>query len=262
MDFIPNAGVAYNCLHTTHGFSQYSRAYVITNEDLRYSLQFMPKETNRALTVVGSGDHPLFASLYGAKHVDTFDISYNAKCVMDIKVAALQNGLDLFEYEQMLYELFYCRDITGLKNIDKISGKLPSVEYKYLCNMKKVSLFHQGANPQRYARFLPNKQEYDKLKGIVKKTYRFILSDIKDLNTKLTEPYDFIHVSNIFDYVQKNESFDVLLSLLKLVKPKGRILIHNQMVWSGPSCHKIAETFGNWRHIKEKDNINILERIR
>lgn len=261
MKFIPDCGIAYNCL-IKGGFSQYSRAYVITNEDLRYSMQFMPKECNRALTVVGSGDHPLFASLYGAKHVDTFDISYNAKCIMDIKVAALQTGLDLFDYEQMLYELFYCRDITGLKNIDKISEKLPSIEYEYLCRMKKVSLFHQGANPQLYSRFLPNKQEYSKMKEIVKESYRFVMSDIKNLSAEITKTYDFVHVSNIFDYVPRDESFDVLSSLLKLVNPNGRILVHNQMVWSGPSCRKIAETFNNWRHIQEKDNINILERLR
>ena len=261
MDFVPDSNIAHDCLHTC-GFSQYSRAYVITNEDLRYSLKFMPKEANRALTVVGSGDHPLFCSLFGARHVDTFDISYNAKCIMDIKVAALQSGLDLFDYEQMLYELFYCRDITGLKNIDKISKMLPAEEYKYLCDMKKVSLFHQGANPQLYARFLPNKQEYGKLKDIVQKPYTFIKSDIKQIGSKLTQCYDFIHVSNIFDYVPRDKGFDVLASLLKLVNPKGRILVHNQLVWSGPSCHKIAETFDNWRHIKEKDGINILERIR
>ena len=95
MDFVPNSNIAYNCLRKGV-FSQYSRAYVITNEDLRYSLQFMPKETNRALTVAASGDHPLFCSLYGAKYVDTFDISYNAKCVMDIKVAALRNNFDFY----------------------------------------------------------------------------------------------------------------------------------------------------------------------
>ena len=219
MDFVPDSNVARDCVNKV-GFSLYSRAYVITNEDLRYSMQFMPDECNRALTVVGSGDHPLFCSLYGAKHVDTFDISYNAKCIMDIKVSALWSDFDLFDYEQMLYELFYCRDITGLKNIDKISKFLPVEEYNYLCNMKKISLFHQGANPKQYERFLPNTQEYDKLKATVKEHYHFILSDIKDLDVNLTEHYDFIHVSNIFDYVPRDKGFDVLASLLKLVKER------------------------------------------
>lgn len=261
MDFVPDSSVAYECLDRS-GFSKYSRAYVITNEDLRYSMQFMPDACNRALTVVGSGDHPLFCSLYGAKYVDTFDISYNAKCIMDIKVAALWNNFDLFDYEQMLYELYYCRDITGLRNIDKISKFLPTKEYDYLCSMKKISLFHQGVNPKRYERFLPNKQEYDKLKETVKEHYSFVISDIKDLGTNLTEHYDFIHVSNIFDHVPSDKSFDVLFSLMKLVNPKGRILMHNQFVLSGPLCRRITEKFNNWRYIKEKDNISILERIR
>ena len=261
MDFVPDSNVARDCV-TKVGFSLYSRAYVITNEDLRYSMQFIPKGCNRALTVAGSGDHPLFCSLYGAKHVDAFDISYNAKCIMDIKVSALRNDFDLFDYEQMLYELFYCRDITGLRNIDKISKFLPVEEYNYLCSMKKISLFHQGVNPQRYERFLPTGQEYNKLKDIVKKSYRFILSDIKDLTTKLTEPYDFIHVSNIFDRIPRNEGLNILSSLLKHVNPKGRILIHKQIGGAEYWCQDIVRALDNWHHIKEKDGINILERQR
>ena len=128
--------------------------------------------------------------------------------------------------------------------------------------MKKISLFHQGVNPQQYERFLPNGQEYNKLKDIVKKSYRFILSDIKDLTTKLTEPYDFIHVSNIFDRISRNDGLNILVSLLKHVNPKGRILIHKQIGGVEYWCQDIVRVLDNWRHIKEKDNINILERIR
>ena len=78
MDFVPDCDVANKTIRCGE-FSRYSEAYVITNEDLRESMGFMPKKCNHALTVAASGDHPLFASLYGAKHVDTFDISYNAK---------------------------------------------------------------------------------------------------------------------------------------------------------------------------------------
>ena len=102
-------------------FSEYSPAYVVTNESLTTSMYWMPKNCNSALTVAASGDHPFWCSLFGIKHVDTFDISYNAKCIMDIKTAAL-GCLDYFQYIKLLENLNKCRDVTNvpyMKNILK-----------------------------------------------------------------------------------------------------------------------------------------------
>jgi hypothetical protein len=128
--------------------------------------------------------------------------------------------------------------------------------------MKKISLFHQGANPQRYECFLPNAQEYKKLQDIVKEPYNFVFSDIKWLSARLTDTYDFVHVSNIFDRIPRDNSFDVLMSLLKLVNKNGRILLHNQSVSADTYCKAVERISDNWRYIKEKDNLHIMERIR
>ena len=103
MDFTPDVCMAKRSCDGD-GFSAYSRAYINTNEKLRLSMKYMPKNCNKALVCTASGDHALFASLYGAERVDVFDVSYNAKCIIDMKVAAL-NCLNREEYSEFLDDL-------------------------------------------------------------------------------------------------------------------------------------------------------------
>ena len=67
--------------------------------------------------------------------------------------------------------------------------------------------------------------EYQKLQGIVNKPCNFIMSDIANLGAYLTEEYDFIHLSNIFDYISKQDRFDILEPLLNHVNVGGRVVI-------------------------------------
>ena len=274
MDFIPDSNIAREAIRYSD-FSRYSQAYVVTNEDLRYSMGFMPKGTNRALTVAASGDHPLFASLYGAKYVDTFDISYNAKCIMDIKVAALGfMGCDT--YKNLLDDLYWAYDIQKIKKIKKIAKELPSAEFGYLCEMQGQHLFNAGADPFSFHQEkLPTKQEYRKLRKIVKKTYNFIMCDVGHLSDHLTEPYDFIHLSNVLDYVPMHKHTNTIVPLLKYVNAGGCILmldenrlIHEQRYGFqyGPttaySCETVVRICNGWRFIKADNCLNILERTR
>ena len=275
MDFVPNCDMAREAVRFGDIFSRYSPAYVITNEDLRESMSLMPKQTNRALIVAASGDHPLFASLYGAKHVDTFDISYNAKCIMDIKVAAL-GVMRCDSYKYLLNDLYWNTDIKQVPKIKKISKKLPDAEFEYLCNMKGQLLFNHGLEPLSFhEEKFPTKQEYKKLRKLVKNPYHFIMTDIEKLSNHLTETYDFIHLSNVLDYVSMYKYTNVITSLLEHVNVGGRILmleenrlIHEQKYGFqyGPtsvySCETITRIFNSWRFIKADNCINILERVR
>lgn len=207
-------------------YDENSAAYIVTNEYLRRTItDLMPENCNRVLTVAASGDHPLFCSLYGAKYVDTFDISRNAKCVMDIKTAAIQ-CLNRSKYLDLLENLWWTNDVATVPDMDKISKMLPQNEFEYLCSMKGQRLFNRGSweghsNPE-----LPTDAEYQKLQNIIKQNYNFIRTDIAQLSTYLTQGYDFIHVSNIFDYVYKaKDRIDMLCSLLKYVNVGGRICI-------------------------------------
>ncbi|MBR5904599.1 MAG: hypothetical protein IKZ49_03645 [Alphaproteobacteria bacterium] len=265
-------------------FETYSIAYVVTNENLRQLPQLMPKKHESVLSVVGSGDHPLWFSLYGAKHIDTFDISYNAKILMDIKVAAL-SCLNWCEYNRLLedfYEInwFPCEHISSIKNMDKILPKLPETESEYIKALDNAKIFRTYCSPKK-SESLPTFFEYLKLRIKVKKPYNFYLTDIKNLSNFITTSYDVIHLSNILDYVPAKEHKDIILPLLNHVNPDGRIIAHNlqydmdegYLNYFGASAKEIADSLDNWKYIQKtikepntniilKNGTHILERIR
>ena len=227
MDFVPDVDEAKRFVHSYGFFSNYSAAYVITNEFLHDSMLYMPKKCGRALVTAASGDHPLFCSLYGAKHVDTFDISYNAKCIMDIKVAAIK-GLNYSEYIDLLCNLYDCRDVTRVPNMDKISKHLSDIEFKYMCSMFGYALFSNRQLCDKNDKFLISQQDYENLQKVVKSPYNFKMTDIGRLRTHLTESYDFIHLSNILDYVEGAVyKFRIVSRLFNHVNVGGRIISAN-----------------------------------
>ena len=273
MEFVPDASSA-KLYWLSEDFHTYTRAYINTNENLHISMEYMPKNCKRALVVAASGDHPLFCSLYGAECVDAFDISYNAKCLMDIKVAAL-SCLNRDQYSDLLDDLHVKNDICDVCYMQEISKKLSPQQYKYLCEMEDYPVFQRGRRADIFGyndsggRVL-SVAEYQKLQEIVKEPYNFILTDIADLSTHLTGTYDFMHFSNIFDYILKQKRFDVLEPLLNHVNVGGRIVIQhmgkrNRNVWKVspiPIKTIFSDVFWDWRFKKCKNRISVLERGR
>ncbi len=238
MDFVPNIEVAKNCVRLDK-FSPYSPAYVITNEDLRQSMQFVPKNCNRALVTAASGDHPLFCSLYGARQVDTFDISYNAKCIMDIKTAALK-CMGHVAYIELLKNLRLCQNIQHVPDMEYISKMIPKIEWEYMCSMAGSQIFSNGIVIKDDNTHLVNYKEYKKLQKIVKGRYNFIMSDIANLSGHLTGTYDFIHLSNILDYRHTiSARLYTIFPLLKHVKVGGRIVCYNLVGLNWEDVHPI-----------------------
>lgn len=268
MDFVPDYDLARKQVHNNL-FNTYTSAYVVTNEELRTSMGFIPKKCENALVVAASGDHPLFCSLYGAKHVDTFDVSYNAKCLMDIKVAAL-NCLDYLDYGQFLEELrASCKsssiNITNVKYMDKILQKLPKAESDYIRVLNEEPLFSRGPSPIESG-VLPTFTEYCKMRKKIVKPYDFFLTNVYGLEKYLKKTYDFIHLSNIFDYVAEGHYEEILLPLMQHMNLGGRILIENfDDEYSFGLDYvetKILSAFDNNFRLKRNQYAHILERTR
>lgn len=288
MDFVPDYEKAqqqseeYDTNYNV--FGTYARAYVITNENLRQLPQLMPRNRENILTVVGSGDHPLWFSLYGAKNIDTFDVSYNAKMIMDIKVAAL-SCLSWHSYKRLLDDLYestwypFVR-ISGIKNMCKILPKLPSTESEYIKLLGMTKIFRPYCRPKE-SKTLPTFLEYMKLHIKVKESYNFYMTDIRNLGNCLKKSYDVIHLSNILDYVPTSEHKNVILPLLNHVNPGGRIIAHNMNFdtfkgyfnYFGDTAKEIADSLDNWKYIQKtlakpgsimvlSDGTHILERVR
>ena len=268
MDFVPDYNLARQRVRDEY-FNMYTGAYVVTNEELRKSMCFVPEICKNALVVAASGDHPLFCSLYGAQHVDTFDISYNAKCMMDIKVAAL-NSLDYLDYRCFLGDLYTeCRsssiNITNVKNMDKILQMLPKTESDYIRVLKNEPLFSRGPNPTSMGA-LPTFFEYCTLRKKIIKPYNFFLAGIFKLEKHLEKHYDFVHLSNIFDYVSEGYYADLLLPLMKHLNPGGRIVLENFDDDCGFGLdymeRKILSMVDNSFALKKSKYLHILERVR
>ncbi len=205
-------------------YDEKSHAHITTNEDLRMALgSFMPKDCNRALTVVGSGNHPLFCSLYGAKYIDTFDITQNAKLIMDIKTAAI-GLLNRDEYARMLENLWWRDDALNAPFMDKVSSKLPFEEYEYLCSMRGTRLFNKDTWDGRDSKYLPSDFEYKQLQKIIKEPYNFIQTDIVNLSACLSQSYDFIHLSNI---INLESHWNIVQPLLKRLNVGGRLVSYS-----------------------------------
>ena len=236
MDFVPDIEVAKNCVRLDK-FSPYSPAYVITNEDLRQSMRLVPENCNRALVTAASGDHPLWCSLYGAKHVDTFDISYNAKCIMDIKTAALK-CMGHIAYIDLLKNLRLCQNVQHVPDMEYISKMIPKTEWEYMCSMAGSQIFSNGIVIKDDNSHLVDDREYKKLQKIVKGRYNFIMSDIANLSGHLTGTYDFIHLSNILDYRHTiSDRLYTIFPLLKHVKVGGRIVCYNLVGMNWEEMH-------------------------
>jgi hypothetical protein len=254
----------YSISSTT--FSDDNAAFIMTNENLRCAMKNMPSKTDRALTVAASGDHPLWCSLYGAKHVDTFDITFSAKCIMDIKVAAL-SCLNRDEYRALLEDLYAQEMGWNVFFQEKMLKKLPIDDLKHIFKNRKRGLFIKGAIDEYR---LPTVEEYEKLQKIVKKTYRFFHTDIKFLGYELKESYDFIHLSNIFEHMKiiRDQQQTIIMSLMEHVNVGGRILFQNLIFapWEKPPvpehlCSSHGDT--DWRFIQKPcDMLTILERVR
>lgn len=213
---MPNVTDAKKYLSGMAGFTAYSSAYVMTNEELRHALKDISSNTKNALTVVGSGDHPMFTKLYGAKDIDTFDISYNAKLVMDIKTTAL-SVLDYPEYCRLLVEMAKV-DVKNVKSLPLIADLLPNDEKLYLQQMKDFFIFRHEKSPEKN-KALPTKNEFIQMRKTITKPFNFIWTDVCDLHKKLTKKYDFIHLSNVFDYLPIGTSVDVLYRLCHYTNP-------------------------------------------
>ena len=279
MDFIPDYKIAQdNFSDEGNGnFGTYSMAYTVTNEDLRKTMQFIPKKCDNALVVAASGDHPLFCSLYGAKHVDTFDVSYNAKCLMDIKVEAIKK-LGYISYLKFLKDIYMLKvkpfcTMKTVKHMPEILEKLPKIESEYIYALHDKALFSRGAHPISAAS-RPSILEYYRMRAKVTELYNFIMTDACNLSVYLDKSYDFIHLSNIFDYIPGGEHGKIITDLMKHVNVGGRIV--TQCVNDGYdemfcfSLFLISKRYKNWKFEKKfietksvfQNGVWVLERVR
>lgn len=223
-------------------FYKYSSVYPFTTENLTGTFNNFDFKDKRVLTVCGSGDHILNAILFGAKSVDSFDISIYPYMYFNLKKAAIK----ALSYEEFI-EYFYLRNgfseekdkfpnAMNIKYYWKISQYLdPHTKFfwdsLYLefdgFEIRTSELFSDDIGLEKEV-ILSNpyldKENYYKLRNMIDKCLvRFINTDVKELKNKTKKSYDFIHLSNIASYISFCEDTEVN-EMEKLYKYKEMVM--------------------------------------
>ena len=176
---------------------QYGPAYPRTNEPLQMELGMAAPDGKRVLTVAASGDQPMMYAACGAKHVDTFDLTYNARAVMDLKCAAVRE-MDFGRYRHLLDCLDYICEWPDHRHqfqqiIDTMSTDTRSI-------ISKVPVGNWCTGDGMGTRFPRNEYSYNLMRNAIKKPFNFIWADLANLHNFLEPGYDIINLSNIFGH--------------------------------------------------------------
>ena len=234
------------------GFSSFSPAYVVTNEDLRWVSSVTKDKTKKVLTVTGSGDQALFYALNGATEIDTFDISFCAKVISDIKTSAIQKIPYKF-YTKLLCDLHETKQISSVPFIKEIITNVPTDSAQFLKQMDRYNIFSNGIPPDMYQDLMLTEQEFKLLQSKISKPFNFIWSDIGNIYSNLKKTYDFINLSNIFEYKQPEENIKTLENLSKYINPGGFIIAQTGRIGIRKNKHMFEEAskrFSDWANIK------------
>lgn len=271
-DYIPLSDGS-NTYNKFKSFSQYSPAYVITNEDIRWVSGLTANEAKKVLTVTGSGDQPIFYSINGATEIDMFDISFCAKIIADIKTVALQK-LNRPDYIQLLNDLHTSRDIASIANMRPIISALPKDSQQFITQMNDCDIFSNGLSAKYYPEFIPTQEEFKIMKEKISKPFNFIWSNLDSLHHHLTKEYDIINLSNILEYMNEEQIHKSLISLKKHIRPEGYIIAQTGS-WgihrNRQAFYEASQKFHTWAKIgyiqKDKTNANsemiaVLQRTR
>jgi len=210
-------------------YNKYTPQIVTTNELYQiYELQNHIKPGAKVLTVSASGEQPLFAKLYGADYVLTFDISYNAYLLTSLKIATIQTFEKHTDYEHFMGNLGgYCKPGMLLRapKMYNVLSHLDNITKNHMSGMDYLGMpVLLGDSSCQYYTIRQN--DYDKLRQLVKKPFPFIWTDIDALDKKLgDDDFDIIYYSNILDFANPEKTRTVLENTKKHLKPNGKLFL-------------------------------------
>jgi hypothetical protein len=236
-------------------FGAYSPAYVTTNEDWRFAMQELNPRDKSVLTVMGSGDQAIAFAVSGAKLVDTFDISYFARVMMDIKSAAIQT-MNHEEYSEFINNLYDTKSLNELDGYKKIEPICPKSSLTVTRQMRGYKIFNHGLGASR--EYMPTPTEYQAAQEIIHTPVNFIWSDLDNLHTHLKKKYDIIYLSNIFEYfATAPEITAVLNKLMSHLNINGQIMMYTSWIHTNTSAIIVnAATKCDWGKIKSHEQQN------
>lgn len=235
-----------------------NRVYSYTNENIKsYLNNFDFNDKNSALSVLSSGDQVFNLIHNGITNIDAFDSNYLTEFYsLGIKKAMILK----YDYKDFLHK--YLDLLLGYYSIYKesifIEKLLPYMDSRYAMFWNELVKFNydlQSNNSDKrllisdivtkrfimkdriklYNNYLSSNEDYEILKdNLLNSKINFSCLDILDISNKFNNKYDFILLSNIFDYLDSRFKFGWNYSCLKeeinkmnsILNNDGVILIH------------------------------------
>lgn len=217
----------------------FNKIYPGTTENIRGYIDLFDLENKSLLTVGSSSDQVINACFNGCQDITLIDINPFTKEFFYLKKAAIET----FNYSEYLEFLSFYGDFfknSKALNIEALNKILPIMEdkeslifWKYLFENFKVqkikrNLFNNDIQLKYeliYSnKYLENENNYQKIKSKIKNLHPyFINSDI--YNYELKRNYDNIFLSNMPDYYEVDETYQLFDKIKSNLNEHGKIQI-------------------------------------
>lgn len=184
--------------------------YLFSNENTAGTVKAMGDLSGRKiLSVCASGDFVLDGYLAGAKQIDVFDINSYQYAVLELKMHMIKN-LPYNTFQDFFFSQGRFFDVRLLDSIKSGFSDLLNEfiwDYRYVSGL---SLFVYGGALSSVSRgvgatYLNSADNYYALRERLPSTVKFYDCLFQDLSSVITEKYDDMYFSNIYDYVEKKD---------------------------------------------------------
>ncbi len=207
--------------------------YPFTNENLLELFKQLDVNGKTVATTGSSGDQVLASLLFGAKKVTLVDGNLYSKHYTDYKFAAIKN----LSYEDFKAHFIDSNNYFDFKVFQKISHDLDQDSltfwgtiYSHTTDAMMIKNRIANFNNQRpKTDFLYEKEIYEQLQEILKNhdfELDFKIAEFNDFPEVLTETYDAILLSNIFQYVNPHDYVRVVFELQEKLNNGGKIQLN------------------------------------
>lgn len=220
------------------------KVYHCSNERLNAYFKDLNLKGSRIATVGSSGDQVLNAIFYGAKDITLIDANIFTRAYFEYKTSLIKN-FNIHEFKKLLGSFAMFNWKTYAKISHDISPRSRRFFDELMLNQDdhghdydegyltdsliRNNLFHTPCDQRDNLEenlFYNNEKDYLKLRDLLIKNdfnLKFINAELKEFPSKLKGEFDYIFLSNIFDYVEKEEIQLVINKLIKKLKQDGSI---------------------------------------
>lgn len=221
-----------------------SKVYHCSNERLNAYFKDLNLKDKRIATVGSSGDQVLNAIFYGAKDITLIDANIFTRAYFEYKTAMIKNlDFKVFKYHLGMFSMFNWKTYSKISHdlsprIKRFFDELMlnqddnnrDYDEGYLTDsMIRNNLFHTPCEDHDSIEenlFYNNEADYLKLRELlIKKDFvlKIVNADLKEFPSKLKGQFDYIFLSNIYDYVNEEIILYTIKKLYNKLNVGGKI---------------------------------------